>query len=190
MYCPNRSCYSHIDCCEQVVSSDCNLMLNYSIIFQFNCLFFFFCPPLVSVLAALQFWAMHYMQQCLCIHLDVQTQLRPQSTLLSKSSTRQHIHIPVQCSDAGVTNPPSLSAVLQQELSHCPLHLLDSPACIWSSRPGGWEREWKVVRRRWRGKACLIFFFLPFFSICALVAPTSFMVTAVKTWLDYSAPQS
>ncbi len=35
----------------------------------------------------------------------------------------------------------------------------------------------------------LLDFFSTFFSVCALVAPTSFMVTAVKTLSDYSAPQ-
>lgn len=60
-----------------------------------------------------------------------------------------------------------------------------------TSRPGGREQEWATNHLLDSFKFFLkssgaTFFFSP---ICALVVPTSFMVTAVKTLSDYNAPQ-
>lgn len=59
-----------------------------------------------------------------------------------------------------------------------------------TSRPGGWEQEGATNHLldsfEFFKKSSGATFFSP---ICALVVPTSFMVTAVKTLSDYNAPQ-
>lgn len=95
--------------------------------------------------------------------------IRPQSTPLSK----YHGSVLTSCS-AG------LSWGFMTDLS------TRSDRTAWSLRED--DRE--------KGCWAILFFFffscqkLPFFPVCALVAPTSFMVTAVKTLSDYNAPQS